>query len=286
MKTLLFIDTNILLDFYRTRTEAGLSLLRHVDSIRNCILTTYQVEMEFKKHRQGAILESHAALKLPQQISRPGIFSEAKAARALQKDMKSAEKRLITLRRRLKDVFTKPTTHDPVYKVVQRIFTNNGALNLTRDSDHKSVIRRRAFRRFILGCPPRKQGDTSMGDAINWEWIIHCAATSRAEIVIVSRDSDYGVTFEEKSFLNDFLLQEFKDRVSQQRKIALFTRLSEALKLFKVAVTPEEQREEEALIKAPMQSTVTHNYDKIMQQVIDDIIRSVSRKEREQDSES
>src|SRR5439155_27205632 len=124
----------------------------------------------------------------------------------------------------------------------------------------KTFIRRRAFRRFIQGFPPRKNDDTSMGDAINWEWIVHCAKESKAEIVIVSRDSDYGVAFEKQTFLNDWLLQEFKDRVSQQRKITLFTRLSEALKLFKVMVSQEERQEEEGFIKSAT-STVTANWD-------------------------
>ena len=90
MKRLLFVDTNILLDFYRSRTEAGLSLVRHLDSIRDHVVKTYQVEMEFKKHRQKAILESHAALKAPSVVSWPGLFSEAKPARALLKDLKNA----------------------------------------------------------------------------------------------------------------------------------------------------------------------------------------------------
>ena len=56
-KKLLFVDTNIWLDFYRARSEAGLSLLRHLDSIRNQIIMTYVVEMEFKKN---LYFEAHA----------------------------------------------------------------------------------------------------------------------------------------------------------------------------------------------------------------------------------
>ena len=62
-KPILFVDTNIWLDFYRARTEAGLKLLNHLDAIRDQIVMTYQVEMEFKKHRQDVILESFAAMK-------------------------------------------------------------------------------------------------------------------------------------------------------------------------------------------------------------------------------
>src|SRR5205807_5192124 len=93
--------------------------------------------------------------------------------------------------------------------------------------------------------------------------------TSKAEMVIVSRDSDYGVTFEDQTFLNDWLLQEFRDRVSKQRKITLFTRLSEALKLFRVAVSKEEQQEEEEFIKSAA-STVTTNLDKVLEKLMED----------------
>ena len=203
--------------------------------------------MEFKKNRQNAILESLSVLKPPGMVSRPGLFSEAKEVKALQRDFRNAAKRITALRGRLKNVFTKPTTHDPVYKVVQRIFNKQGELNLTRQNTLNGPIRRRAYRRFILGFPPRKAGDTSLGDAVNWEWMVHCATEAKSELVIVSRDSDYGVAFESKSFLNDWLLQEFRDRVSKKRKILLFTRLSEALRLFKVEVSDAEQREEEEL---------------------------------------
>jgi PIN domain len=94
MDRLLFVDTNIWLDFYQVRTEAGLALLNHLDAIRDRLIMTYQVEMEFKKHRQEAILEGFKALKGPESVPRPGLFSDAKAAKAIQNDIRNAEKRV------------------------------------------------------------------------------------------------------------------------------------------------------------------------------------------------
>ncbi len=201
--------------------------------------------MEFKKHRQAAILEGFKALKGPDSIPRPGLFSDAKSGVALQRDIKNAEKRVNRLKDRLRRALYKPANNDPVYKVFQRCYHKADVLSLTRDSEMKSTIRRRAFRRYLTGCPPRKSGDTSIGDAINWEWLVHCAINEEAEIHIASRDSDYGVTFEGRAYLNDHLLQEFRERVSKKRGIYLHSRLSEALKKFAVAVTPEEEKEEE-----------------------------------------
>jgi predicted nucleic acid-binding protein len=38
---LLFIDTNILLDFYRARSDAGVTLLEKLDALHPQIITTY-----------------------------------------------------------------------------------------------------------------------------------------------------------------------------------------------------------------------------------------------------
>ena len=47
--TLLFIDTNIFLDFYRqVGRESNLSILKHLRPHHDRIITTRQVEMEFK----------------------------------------------------------------------------------------------------------------------------------------------------------------------------------------------------------------------------------------------
>ncbi len=212
---------------------------------------TFQVEMEFKKHRQGAILDGLKALKSPESIQRPGLFSDAATSKALQKDLKNAEKRVNKMKERLRRALDKPTIHDPVYKICQRCFHKEDALTLQRESKEKILIRKRALRRFLHGCPPRKATDTSMGDAVNWEWIISCAAQNDGQIHIVSRDSDYGAVFENRAYLNDHLLQEFKERVSRKRKIYLHSKLSDALKNFAIAITPEEEKEEEEIAQKP-----------------------------------
>jgi PIN domain len=60
---LLFVHTNIWLDFYRSQTGAGLSLLKHLEDVKDQIVMTYQVEIEFKGNRQRIISDSYNALK-------------------------------------------------------------------------------------------------------------------------------------------------------------------------------------------------------------------------------
>ncbi|WP_422837750.1 PIN domain-containing protein [Aquabacterium sp.] len=250
IQKLLFVDTNIWLDFYRARTEAGLALLEHLEKVSDKLIVHYQLEMEYKRNRQSAIIEGMQELKPPTHIPRPGLFSDAKAVKAMQGNLKAATDRVKSLKAKLRKVLADPVKHDPVYQACQRLFHAETNLILTRNDPFRHIIRRRAFRRFLHGCPPRKKNDTSIGDALNWEWMIECALRHEAELVIVSRDADYGAVFEDIAYINDHLKQEFSERVSRRRKILLYTKLSEALKHFQIPVTREEVEEEEAIIKA------------------------------------
>jgi len=253
---LLFVDTNIWLDFYRARNETGLRLLEHVEAVSEKLIVTYQLESEYKKNRQAAILEGMQELKAPQQISRPGIFSDAQATKIMARNLKDAEKRVKNLKTRLVRALENPAIHDPVYKVCQRLFHKTDDLTLTRDNVLRRIVRRKAYRRYLHGCPPRKKNDTSYGDAFNWEWMVHCATQQGAGLVIVTRDADYGMVVDDISYINDHLRQEFSDRVSRKRKLLLFSRLSDALKLFEVPVSLQEEEAEKEIVSAGNQRLV------------------------------
>lgn len=248
---LVFIDTNILLDFYRARNEQGLALLQRLDSIRDRTITTDQVEMEFKKNRQRAIIETLTDLKLKDKIQAPAYLSRHKTVEAARKDLARAEERISRLKQTLQRALLNPTSNDPVYQVAQRIISKNNrcSLNLSRDNERLYPIRRLAYRRWLLGYPPRKRNDTSIGDAINWEWIIECAAPDKRDVVIVSRDSDYGVLIGKDAYINDWLLQEFRGRVSKQGQVRLTPRLSEGLGFLQERVSEEEKKGEEQLLE-------------------------------------
>lgn len=259
IKKLLFIDTNIWLDFYRSRNEAGLALLHHAEVVARKIIVSFQVEAEFKKNRQTAILESMQELKAPAPIPRPGILSDARSAAMLNKTLREAEQRVKELKSRLARALDNPTIHDPVYQACQRIFHKSDSLVLTRDNKLRYLIRRKAMRRFLHGCPPRKKGDTSLGDAFNWEWMIHCARENAAELVIVSRDGDYGILFDGKAYINDHLKQEFSERVGKRRKLLLYTKLTDALKHFEVPITQREADAEIAFLWSKVSDALAHS---------------------------
>lgn len=282
MARLIFIDTNIFLDFYRvTGRQEGLSILGHIDDHHERIITTTQVEMEFKKNRPGVILSAHRSLKTPDWsgLKLPAYLSESKQSSGLDTGRKDIERQLRTLRTRIKNVLKRPGRYDPVFKVAQRLFRATGENHLTRQMKERRSVRRRAFRRFMLGYPPRKPDDTSVGDAFNWEWIVDCACRTSDDVVVVSRDSDYGVSFDGSVIINDWLMHEFKERVGRRRTVRLTDRLTEGLKLADIRVSKSEERAEDALLKQirtaqaalgahsganPVAAAMTGNFNRIL----------------------
>lgn len=242
---LLFIDTNIWLDSYRARNEMGLKLLERAEKIVDRIIVTYQLENEFKKNRQAAILEGIGGLKLPEKMSHPGIFSDAREVQAIDENLKLIARQVGDLKRRLVQALEEPGVHDPVYKLCERVFHKND--DLTLRSDNAATIQENAVRAFWDGVAPRKKNDTSFGDLLNWEWMVHCAIQKKSNLLIVSRDGDYGATLDDKSYINDYLKHDFSERVGRERHVILYTQLSKALKHFAVEVSPQEEEAEKEL---------------------------------------
>lgn len=251
---LLFIDTNILLDFYRIRkSDISLKYLKEIEDNLDKLILTSQVEMEFRKNRQIVILEALTEInKLSSSgISVPTILFDAKPVDMIKQSQKKISQQQKKIKDRVNKILENPGTQDKVFQTLQRVFKNSSDFYLHRENDLRYAIRKLALKRFGLGYPPRKKTDTSIGDSINWEWIIHCAKNCDKNIVIVTRDSDYGVFHNNKGYLNDWLQIEFKERISQQRKIILTDKLSKGFELLNIPVTQEMRDEERNVIERP-----------------------------------
>lgn len=248
----IFIDTNIFLDFYRIRrTDISMKYLEEIEKHKDLIISTSQVEMEYKKNRQSAILESIGEVKKINNVNLtvPAIISDAKAVEMIKKSKKDIDEQQKKLKERIEKILKNPNLNDPVFKILQKLFSHKSPINLNRENKQRFTIRRLALKRFMLGYPPRKSNDNSIGDAVNWEWIVKCAETTKKHIIIVTRDTDFGSIHENESYLNDWLRQEFRQRISQQRKLILTDKLSKAFKLVEIPVTQEMIEEEEKVIK-------------------------------------
>jgi hypothetical protein len=252
MDALIFVDTNILLDFYRVRSGGGgLELLELIEKHKEIIITGSQVEMEYKKNRQRVILESLNAQKTPDWsgLTPPAFLAKAKPVEIIAESKKTLTTQQGKLRKKIASILNNPSTNDPVFKSLNKLFAVDSPYNLGREKQIRFKIRNLARKRFCLGYPPRKKEDNSIGDAVNWEWLIHCAKESGKDIIIVTRDSDYGLQYDTQHYLNDWLMKEFKERVGKKRKILLLDKLAQAFKEVSIPVSQKAVKDEEEIVQ-------------------------------------
>lgn len=247
---LIFIDTNIFLDFYRLGGESAARQLAALDKHRAAIITCDQVRMEFFKNRQKVIVESLGKIPKPNKLSVPPILLEFPPAKKMSASIDASARLHGQVREKIERILAEPSRNDPLFRAVRRLFERSGPYNLRASDSRFAEFRQRAQDRFALGYPPRKSSDTSFGDAINWEWIVACAsaAPSTCHVLIVSRDGDYGVTVGDAAILNDWLKVEFAQRVGGKRKIELTPRLTTALRRLDETVPAEDETAESRLI--------------------------------------
>lgn len=246
---LVFIDTNIFLDFYRQGGESAARQLAALDRHSTALITNAQVKMEFLKNRQKVIVDSLGKMQKPSKMSVPPILADFAPSRNLQDNLDAAGKAYAEVRDKIEAILNDPEHHDPVFKDLSRLFDSASPLNLTADHERSGEIHKLARDRFALGQPPRKSSDTSYGDGVNWEWIVACAKqNAERPVLIVSRDGDYGTATSDTWTLNDYLKFEFARRVGPKRQIELSARLTTALKRLDEHVTAEDEYEENRLL--------------------------------------
>ncbi len=258
-----------------------MSYLDLIDKHKDLIIIGSQVEMEFKKNRQKVILESLGKFRNPDwsNLSVPALLTELQASKQIEKKKKEIGAQQKKVYEKIEKVLKNPAGNDPVYQTLQRLFRHNSPYNLDRSKKERFKIRHLARKRFVLGYPPRKEKDNSIGDAVNWEWIIKCANDSGKNIILVTRDTDYGAIVKGDSYLNDWLQQEFKDRISRKRKFLLTERLSVAFKAIKLSVSKEMEIAEEEVIEekeAAMTSSVLLPSEEIFK-LIEDYKRAMEK---------
>lgn len=207
--------------------------------------------MEFLKHRQRVVSEASGEIGKPAEQKLPPFLSEYQPAQMMKKQMSDAANQHKKVKDKIEKIIENPSANDEVYKCVNRLFKHNGTFVLGRKTEGKGRIRSLARKRFALGYPPRKNNDLSVGDAVNWEWIVHCAqkCPDKSNVVIVSRDGDFGVRRGKKNHINDWLKKEFQERVSRKRKVVLTELLSEAFKKVDVSITKEVEDDERGMVR-------------------------------------
>jgi len=250
---IIFVDTNILLDLYQGH-NATLKTLQSLVKNRGRVILTYQVQTEFLKNRQRAIMSPLAALK-NYNLPVPPFLRGTELGDSIKETCDKVTRDIKAYRDACLKLLASPT-EDKVFVEVQRLFGAKSNLLLHSDTDDARLIEKRAEDRFSKGLPPRKKDDVYFGDALNWEWILECAARKDTSVIVVSRDGDFGHIHNDVGYLNDLLSHEFCSRVGQKAKVTLTPVLTEALEKLKIEVTPEEKAEEKDLIHSTIRSDI------------------------------
>ena len=93
-KWLIFIDTNIFLDFYRSSTELYTKQLAALERHKDLIIICDQVRMEFLKNRQKVIQSSIQEFKALSPPQVPTILRDLQASTMLRNKSKEANEQL------------------------------------------------------------------------------------------------------------------------------------------------------------------------------------------------
>jgi predicted nucleic acid-binding protein len=112
MDALIFVDTNILLDFYRAPSGAGgLELLNLIETHKDILITGSQVEMEYKRNRQREILKALIAQKTPDWsgLSSPPFLATAKPSKVIAKSKKTITAQQAKLKKRISSILDNPS---------------------------------------------------------------------------------------------------------------------------------------------------------------------------------
>lgn len=199
----LFVDTNILLDFFHFTSEDLEELRKLAVLVREGEVKLYvpdQVIDEFKRNRESKIGDAlkrcqgqRLSLQFPQLCKE---YPEYETLREFQRDYQQTHERLLEDIRQ--DVQNRELKADHAIEDLlanaTRITTDDGILN-------------RARIRVEKGNPPGKKG--SLGDAVNWEAVLS-AVPNGEDMTIVTDDSDYRSPLDSET-LDGFLRDEWEN---------------------------------------------------------------------------
>lgn len=233
--TLLFVDTNILLDFYRIpQSDLSLDVFDKLLENKQELILSEQVKIEFLNNRDKVIRDSIARLpvKITDSVRLPTILDRTELSASLRKIADDLKTRLKEAKQRLQDILENPTQHDNAYKKIIPLLQSQTEFNSMFASEAvNDAIFLAAIKRFYRNLPPRKRNSCSIGDAINWEWCIQCCKQGEGfNLIIVSRDGDFSESFHSFGNISHILEDEFKQRVGSKYNVILKKSLNDALR--------------------------------------------------------
>jgi hypothetical protein len=226
---LLFIDANKYLDLYRTVT--GRLLLASLREQSDHIFITRQIVDEVKRNKVSETAKflkaNFGQLKLEKRPPPDHLFGATEEqTRTIRDQMRKIDSQIGSVNKRMNEL-----AKAIMQKVAQSTDEVSAALEpiFSRAVAHSPEELRRATERRDRGNPPGKQGSV-VGDQLSWEQILS-NFSRKTRIWIISKDGDYGTTYDSERFLNQFLYEELRE-VSRDCEAFLFDELSTGIKHF------------------------------------------------------
>ena len=217
----LFLDSNILLDFFRFGDDDISEIRKIVALVQGKELTLYindQLRNEIERNREKVLAASFTEVKSNKySVRAPNYCANFPELAALKDALKVAGEKHSFL---ITSIESKIRNKElPADKVIELFFA--GAENIEISTD----VIARARLRLDLGNPPGKKG--SLGDAVHWESLL--SLRSGYIFDLVSRDGDFASEFD-SSKIKNFLALEWKAKFGEFSSITLFPSLGAYLR--------------------------------------------------------
>lgn len=184
----IFIDTNILLDFYRINNQKSINeILKEIKKYSKYFVSTEQSMDEFLRNRERTIWDFVEELKKQNyKVHANSIISTLDVYDEYAKSVAKAKLNTKTIINEINKLIENPEL-DLIYNI---------HLNLNRDRYNRTnKIIENSIRRKMIGNPPTSDKYTC-GDEIIWETILEYC---NDDLIIVSRDSTFKDNY---NFLN------------------------------------------------------------------------------------
>lgn len=245
-KWFVLVDTSIALQTYKSPKPNLLDNLRELGKHGDRIITTFILRDEFLRNRNSVMSELAPELKAKTPIPHFALnWPEGKAYLDAKAKSDEATKTLLAN-------WQNALMHrdqDEVWNVVRAIFEAKSQLALTREHPEYRKHFDAARDRLALGNPPQKNRGDALGDPLNWEWALTLCAKHKANLVVLTADSDYSDGERDDDWIaNAFLQDEFQRRVGAD--LIITSRTTRALEKIGEPITPEQKRNEaDALVE-------------------------------------
>ena len=243
---LLFLDSNIFLNFYDFHDEDLTQLAKLVDFITageiKLFLTT-QVCDEVKRHRETRLksayeklVDSKPVLAMPPFCKHYGEYLNIKRAQKILDQLKSQ--------------LSKKLWGDIQKRTLKADIIIDGLVGASQVIDSDKYLPQ-AIQRYKFGRPPGKK-DRSHGDEINWEALL-AEVDGVGEFIILSKDGDYAHAIDEH-FLKDYLVDEWNEH-HPESEIFFYRSLTQFFSEHDIEIELRVEQEKDDLVRGMIVSS-------------------------------